>query len=117
MVSPVDELMQRKGLAPSGELPRAEAGGSLPTASVEPASVAPQAEPELPVITNPTDVIEHFYRANGRAPMEAEVRAIRALPIISRQLGRRPSKAELLAFLDGRNETPKPIQPEFEVSL
>lgn len=74
----------------------------------------PSVPAELPPIMEPNDVFDHFYKTQGRRPTPSEVTAIRALPVLSRQLGRRPTKRELLGYLDARNENPPTQPPIFE---
>ncbi len=114
------EFLQQQGAELQGEPPAVGNSPAGPVPAASPGPQQPQAPPAaeqepLPVITNPEDVIDEYYRTHGRPPLEAEVRAIRALPIIARQLGRQPTKIELLAFLEGRDETPPPQRPEFTV--
>ncbi|KKM75933.1 hypothetical protein LCGC14_1385220 [marine sediment metagenome] len=123
---PVSEMLGQPSGAPAGPAALSGGGRSV-TPSAEPAQQAPSVGqtpqqspapteaqglvlPDLPVINNPEEVFETFYRQHGRQPSEPEVRAIRALPMLQRQLGRRPTKAELLSFLDSRNET-RPAMP------
>ena len=124
LADPVSELLGTTSGAPVGPAVSPGGGGLItPPTPAEPAQQGPSAGrtevvpadpggavngtilPDLPVIHNSEEVIETFYRQNGRRPSEPELRAIRALPMLQRQLGRRPTKAELLSFLDSRNET------------
>lgn len=119
---PVSELLGDAGRAlPAG--PSVSPGVAFPPAV--PAQGGPPAGPttpdpstqipaELPADVDPDEILDYFFRQHGRAPTSPEMQAIRALPVIQAQLGRRPSKAELMAFTSARNETPRPMQPEFE---
>ena len=121
------ELLSQIGQAPTAAPPPASApvggppdvaqGGGLPPSAEVPSSApGPSDMPgQLPVLNNPQEVIDTFYRIHGRTPGQHEVRAIRALPILARQLGRRPTKTEMLAFLDGRRENPPNQKEQFEV--
>ena len=80
----------------------------------QPASMQPSVPAELPVIPEPQDVFDHFYSTQGRRPTPSEITSIRALPVLSRQLGRRPTKKEMLGYLNARNENPPNQAPVFE---
>lgn len=129
MVSPgpAQEFLRSLGQVPAApQLPRTTAApitepmtdGSLPVTTAEPTQPPPGPSSipgNLPVLTNPQEVIDQFYKQHGRNPGRHELQAIRALPIIARQLGRRPTKTEMLAFLDGRRENPPNPPAQFEV--
>ena len=115
-----DAVSELLGLPPAGQpgqtaqaQPPLVTPASVPSAETAPPQQTPQPPAELPTISDPTQVVELFYRQHGRRPLAQELMAIQALPVITRQLGRRPTKVEMLAFLDSRNETPPTQAPQF----
>ncbi len=116
---PLSELLSRQGgVAPQAlaPVPAAPAPTSelVPT-SVTPAQPTPPAEEPLPDIPNEEDVQVVFQRIHGRPPTATDLVGIRAVPLLTRQLGREPTRAELLQFLEERRLTPPPVAPEFEL--
>ena len=128
-LGPLDELLAKQGVpspegqsgisasfdAPAVPVPTAPLAAE-PTAA-EPTAAAPNilANDQLPPIENPDELLDGFARMHGRTPLQAEIRAMRAAPIIARQLGRQPTKLELLAFLEARDETPALASQEFTI--
>lgn len=102
---------------PTGPVPMQGAPINLPHPAMRPQAppepppgeIAPPQDP--PTLANenspviPPGAARDFYSKHNRLPSVHELRAIKALPVITQQLGgRRPTKKELEAFLEARTE-------------
>ena len=61
------------------------------------------------------DIRQEFEQRHGRQPTQYEVNAVHALPLIEMNLGRKPTRAEMLQYLSARSENPLQQQPMFAV--
>jgi hypothetical protein len=99
-----------------GLLPVDGPGQGPPPGQTAPPRPGPIQTPEdIPAAFNPDDLVALFTKQHGRAPGAAEKRDIRATAILSRQLGRRPSKRELMQYVYGRSENQPNAQPQVVV--
>lgn len=77
-------------------------------------SATPTPGLDLPGIPDLQEVDAQWWKQYGRGPTSLELSMIRAAPVIRGQLGRPPTRAELLQFMQSRNET-RSVSPQFEV--
>lgn len=63
-----------------------------------------------------TDIRSEFQARHGRQPTTFEVNAVHALPMIELNLGRKPTRMEMLQYLTARDETPLATSPFYEVT-
>lgn len=60
------------------------------------------------------DLRKDFTQRHGREPTSLEMSTIYALPLIEQNLGRPPTRMEILSYLGARQENPPPSAAQFE---
>ncbi len=85
-----------------------------PVVSPAPAVTTEAGPSEPPVDLDREQFTVEFQRMHGRLPTTVDQSAANAVPVLTRQLGRRPTRPELLRYLNQRVENPAARQ-QFEV--
>jgi hypothetical protein len=101
-------------------------GGSLPGAGIPPTAGQPVSAPppvstpvQAPPVVAAADIEvsrASFIRRHGRPPRGREIQALTAVRMLQGNLGRQPTRIEVMQQLAGRDLT-KPARPQFEEAM